>query len=64
MASRAELELRAASVNVTASNYKSDSALEQAVIYAEQNGAAAAGTGTRQAAPANAIRQVSGGKNV
>lgn len=64
MASRAELELRAASVNLDATLYKSDSALEQAVIYAEQNGAAATGTGSRKVAPPNAVRQVSGGKNI
>jgi hypothetical protein len=63
MPSRAELELRAASVNVVAANYKSDSSLEQAVIYAEQNAAAATGTGTRLVAPATKT-QVSGGKNV
>ena len=64
MADRATLELRAASVNLDSTLYKSDSALEQAVIYAEQNAAAAPGTGTLKAPPTNAIRQVSGGKNV
>lgn len=64
MANRADLELRAASVNINSATYKSDSALEQAVIFAEQNAGAAAGTGTRLAPPADAIRRVSGGKNV
>jgi len=35
MATRSELEIRAASIGVTAANYPNDSKLEQAVIYAE-----------------------------
>ena len=36
MASRRELEVRAAAAGVTAANYQNDSKLEQAVIYAEK----------------------------
>jgi hypothetical protein len=59
MPSRASLELRAAAVSVTASDYPNDSTLEQAVLYAEkQQGAvgavAASGTLTSDAtAPSN-----------
>lgn len=64
MPSRAELELRAAAVNVTADNYSNDSNLEQAVIYAEKNMTAQAGTATTQAPDADAVAAVSGGANV
>lgn len=49
MASRAELEVRAVAVSVTASSYPNDSKLEQAVLYAEKRQsavAAIAATGT------------------
>lgn len=49
MPSRAELEVRANAVSVTASNYPNDSKLEQKVLYAEKTSgasAAVAATGT------------------
>jgi len=64
MASRAELELRAAAVNVTASSYPNDSKLEQKVLYEEQVMTAKSGTGTTQAPSAKSVAQVSGGKNI
>lgn len=65
MPSRAELELRAAAVNVTAANYPNDSKLEQKVLYEEQVMTAKAGTGTTQLpAPRSVSQSVGGGKNV
>lgn len=64
MASRAELELRAAAVNVTASSYPNDSKLEQKVLYEERAMTAKAGTATTQAPSATSVAQVSGDKNV
>lgn len=46
MATRQDLEVRAANVNVIAANYPNDSRLEQAVIYAE-NQVAATSTATK-----------------
>lgn len=60
MPSRAELELRAAAVNVTLT--PNDSVLEQRVLNAEKNLTASVAA-TTQAAPASA-RQLSGDKNV
>lgn len=60
MPSRAELELRAAAVNVTAANYPNDSKLEQAVIYAEKS-VAATGAAPQQAPSATSVAQTSGG---
>jgi hypothetical protein len=62
MASRAELELRAASANVNPASYQSDSRLEQAVIYAE-NQRTSTSTATTLAPTALAKRQ-HGGANV
>lgn len=64
MASRAELELRAAPLNITVANYPNDSKLEQAVIYAEKAMTAQAAAATTQAPSAAAIAAVSGGANV
>ena len=44
MASRAELEVRAAAVSVEQSKYPNDSKLEQAVLYAEKGASYTAGT--------------------
>ena len=65
MASRAELVLRAAAVNVdhTATKYNNDSVLEQAVIFAEK-AVTATTTATQTLPPAKAVAGVSGGKNV
>lgn len=63
MASREELELRAASANVTATNYPNDSKLEQAVIYAEK-ARTASGAATVQTPSVRARSGVSGDKNV
>lgn len=64
MPSRAELELRAAACNVTATSYPNDSTLEQAVLYAEKNMTAQAGTATTQAPSAASVAQTSGDANV
>lgn len=64
MPSRAELELRAAAANVTATNYPNDSTLEQAVLYAEKAMTAQAGTATTQAPSDEAIAGVSGDANI
>lgn len=64
MPSRAELELRAAAVNVTAANYPNDSKLEQKVIYEEKVMTAKAGTGTTQQPAATSVAATSGGANV
>lgn len=65
MASRAELVLRAAAVNVdhTLAKYNNDSVLEQAVIYANK-AVTATSTATTTLPPAVAVAQVSGGSNV
>lgn len=63
MPSRNELELRAASANVTPANYPNDSKFEQAIIFAEKARTATA-TATTQAPTAAAVNQVSGGANV
>lgn len=63
MASRGELELRAAKANVTSSSYPNDSKFEQAIIFAEKASTASA-VATTQAAPVKAQAEVSGGKNV
>jgi hypothetical protein len=64
MPSRAELELRAAAVDVAVASYPNDSKLEQAVLHAEQAMTAKAGTATTLAPSAKSVAQVSGGKNV
>lgn len=65
MASRAELVLRAASVNVdhTLAKYSNDSVLEQAVIRAQKLVTATAAA-TQTLPPASAVAAVSGGANV
>jgi hypothetical protein len=62
--SRAELELVAAALNITASSYPNDSNLEQKVLYGLKNLAAASGTATTQAAPAGAVAKTAGGANL
>lgn len=62
MASRKELELRAAAVNVNAANYPNDSKLEQAVIYAEVH--VVASTTATQLTPVAEALTISGGANV
>lgn len=64
MASRAELELRAAkaNVNLALAKYNNDSVLEQAIIFAEQSSTATS-TATTTAPTVTALR-VHGGKNV
>lgn len=65
MASRAELVLRAAAVNVdhTLAKYNNDSVLEQAVLYAEK-AVTATSSATQTTPPVSAIVGVSGDKNV
>jgi len=63
MPSRAELELRAASANVTAANYPNDSKFEQAIIFAEK-ARVASGASTTLAPSAVSIKDQSGGQNV
>lgn len=60
MPSRAELELRAAAVNVTPANYPNDSKFEQAVIYAEK-AVATTGAAAQTAPSATSVAAVSGG---
>lgn len=62
MASRKELELRAAACNVNQANYPNDSKLEQAVIYAELH-VTASSTATTLQPTANALT-AGGGANV
>jgi hypothetical protein len=62
MASRAELELRAASANVVSANYPNDSKFEQAIIFAEK-ARTSTSTATTIVAPASKDF-VSGGANV
>lgn len=64
MASRAELELRAASANVNAASYPNDSVLTQAVLYAEKAQTAKAGTATTKQPSASSIQGTAGGANV
>lgn len=66
MAGRAELDLRAAAVNVDATsvNYANDSKLEQAVIFAEQAMTAKAGTATTKKPAITSVAAISGGANV
>lgn len=61
MASRAELELRAAAVNVNASTITNDSVLEHTVLKAERAMTAKAGTATTLAPSAAAVAAVSDG---
>lgn len=61
MAGRAELELRAAAVNVNAASYPNDSTLEQAVLVAERGMTAQAGTATTLAPSAASVAAVSDG---
>lgn len=63
MASRAELELRAAAVNVVAANYPNDSKLEQVVLYKEKT-LTASGAATTLLPAAASAAAVSGGANV
>lgn len=64
MPSRAELELRAAAVNIDATTYPNDSKLEQKVIYEERIMTATTNTrSTKLPAPVK-VAQVSGGANV
>lgn len=62
MASRKELELRAAAVNVVAANYPNDSKLEQIIIYKEIN-LTSTSTATT-IAPSASAKTASGGANV
>jgi hypothetical protein len=62
--SRAELELVAAALNITAASYPNDSNLEQKVLYGLKNAAGAAGNGTSIAAPASAVAKTAGGKDL
>lgn len=64
MASRAELELRAAAVDVTPSSYPNDSKLEQIVLYKEKTMTAQTASATTQAPSAKTIAAMSGDKNV
>lgn len=64
MPSRAELELRAAPLNVTAANFPNDSNLEQEVLYQEKAMTAQAAAATTQAPAARAIAQTAGGKDL
>lgn len=64
MPSRAELELRAAAVNIAVSSYPNDSKLEQAVIYAEKNLTASTAATTKAPSGSTAVAPVSGGANV
>jgi hypothetical protein len=64
MPSRAELEVRAAAVNVTASSYANDSQLEQAVLYKEKTMTAQAGTATTKQPSAASAAAISGAANV
>ena len=61
MAGRAELELRAAAVNVNASTITNDSVLEHTVLKAERAMTAKAGTATTLAPSAAARAAVSDG---
>ena len=63
MASRNELELRAAKANVVSANYPNDSKFEQAIIFAEK-ASTATSTATTLLTPPTASAQVSGGANV
>lgn len=63
MPSRAELELRAAAVNVTPSAYPNDSKLEQKVLYQEKTLTASGAATTQLPAPAK-VAQQAGDKNV
>jgi hypothetical protein len=63
MAHRAELELRAAAVNVDTSTYPNDSKLEQAVIYAEK-AVTATSSATQRTPSAFNVARISGGQNV
>lgn len=63
MASRAELELRAAGVNIDPVNYPNDSKLEQKVIY-EEKARTATSTATVKTPGVLAKSGVSGDKNV
>lgn len=64
MPSRAELELRAAAVNVTAASYPNDSNLEQKVLYEEKAMTAQAGSATTQAPSATSVAAIAGGKDL
>lgn len=64
MPSRAELELRAAAVNVDQALYPNDSKLEQKVIYEEKVMTAKTGTGSTKLPAAAKVAQVAGGANV
>lgn len=61
MALRAELELRAAAVNVNASAIHNDSVLEHTVLKAERAMTAQAGTATTLAPSTRAVQAVSDG---
>jgi len=65
MPSRSDLELRACAANVdyTTAKYANDSALEQAVIYAEK-AVTASSSATTLLPPATTVGRVSGGANV
>lgn len=64
MPSRQELALRARMCNIDVSAYPNDSELERAVLFAEKNAAAAAGTATVLAADAEDVAAVSGDEDV
>lgn len=61
MPSRAELELRAAPLDIDPASYPNDSTLEQAVLTAEKGMTAKSGTATTLAPSADAIHSVSDG---
>lgn len=61
MASRAELELRAAAVNIAVASYPNDSVLEQEVLKAERAMTAKAGTATTLAPSATSVHAISDG---
>lgn len=60
MPSRAELELRAAPLNITASSITNDSVLEQTVIAAEKAMTAQTASATTQLPSASAIHAIAG----
>lgn len=63
MASRAELELRAAAVNVNPASYANDSNFEQAIIYAEK-AVTTTSSATQTTPSAASVAKISGGQNV
>ena len=60
MPSRAELELRAAPLNINASSITNDSVLEQTVIAAEKAMTAQAGSATTLLPAASAVQAIAG----